>query len=173
MLSLRSEAEDFPQSSAQARPTTPSAARSKVPSVRPYTGSYVAGRTTEQTQWFRFESCWSPPLGTASRPPIRSLPAHPTGVEPRLEPGEFYHSKADCVASQVRLFGTEVPEGINYAQKRKNSRGVLGLLNTAELCAGNTERKQRGLNQFREKLGGLRLLTGLALYKALGKSSAG
>ena len=33
MLSLRSEAEDFPQSSAQARPTTPSAARSKVPSA--------------------------------------------------------------------------------------------------------------------------------------------
>ena len=55
--------------------------------------------------------------------------------------GEFFHTKAGCVASQVRLFGTEVPENINYAQKRKNSRGVLGLLNTAELCAGNTERK--------------------------------
>ena len=33
MLSLQSEAEDFPLSSAQARPTTPSAARSKVPSA--------------------------------------------------------------------------------------------------------------------------------------------
>ena len=59
-----------------------------------------------------------------------------------IKVGHIYHSKAGCVASQVRLFGTEVPEGINYAQKRKNSRGVLGLLNTAELCAGNTERKQ-------------------------------
>ena len=30
-------------------------------------------------------------------------------------------------------------------------------------------REEKGPNQFREKLGGLRLLTGLALYKALGK----
>ena len=54
----------------------------------------MAGRTTEQTQWFRFESCWSPPLGTASRPPIRSLPAHPTGVEPRLEPDRNFRLHA-------------------------------------------------------------------------------
>ena len=65
----------------------------------------------------------------------------PPGLSRDLEPGHTYHTKAGCVASQVRLFGTEVPENINYAQKRKNSRGVLGLLNTAELCAGNTERK--------------------------------
>ena len=52
MLSLRSEAEDFPQSSAQARSTTPSAARLKVLSALGEAGSYVAGRTTEQTQWF-------------------------------------------------------------------------------------------------------------------------
>ena len=30
-------------------------------------------------------------------------------------------------------------------------------------------REEKGPNQFREKLGGLRLLTGLALYKAPGK----
>ena len=59
----------------------------------------------------------------------------------KLGGSHISHTKAGCVASQVRLFGTEVPENINYAQKRKNSRGVLGLLNTAELCAGNTERK--------------------------------
>ena len=45
--------------------------------------------TTKQTQWLRFESCWSPPLGTVSRQQ-HSLPEHPTGVEPKLEPGENF-----------------------------------------------------------------------------------
>ena len=66
---------------------------------------------------------------------------HPVNCKGTHKEVKNFHTKAGCVASQVRLFGTEVPENINYAQKRKNSRGVLGLLNTAELCAGNTERK--------------------------------
>ena len=49
--------------------------------------------TTKQTQWFRFESCWSPPLGTVSRQQ-HSLPEHPTGVEPKLEPDRNFRLHA-------------------------------------------------------------------------------
>ena len=44
----------------------------------------------------------------------------------------------------------------------------LACLTRPNYVQGHREKALR-LNQFREKLGGLRLLTGLALYKALGK----
>ena len=55
--------------------------------------------TTKQTQWLRFESCWSPPLGTVSRQQ-HSLPEHPTGVEPKLEPDRNFHTPAWTVMPQ-------------------------------------------------------------------------
>ena len=96
MLSLRARPKTFHNPQLMRGRQHPQQRGRKFPqhSARPYTGSYVAGRTTEQTQWFRFESCWSPPLGTASRPPNSSLPAHPTGVEPRLEPDRNFRLHA-------------------------------------------------------------------------------
>ena len=50
-------------------------------------------------------------------------------------------SRERSVASQVRLFGTEVPEKVKLCtEKLKVSLGVLGLLNTAVIRAGITER---------------------------------
>ena len=55
------------------------------------------------------------------------------------------HTKADCVASQVRLFGTEVPEGINYAQKRKTLEVSLACLTRPNYVQGTPRESIEGL----------------------------
>ena len=124
MLSLRARPKTFHNPQLRRGRQHPQQRGRKFPqhSARPYTGSYVAGRTTEQTQWFRFESCWSPPLGTASRPPNSSLPAHPTGVEPRLEPGEFFTRKR--AASLARL-GSSEPKFRKVLTMPMHGKGAL------------------------------------------------
>ena len=57
--------------------------------------------------------------------------------------GSHISLESGCVASQVRLFGTEVPEGINYAQKRKTLEVSLACLTRPNYVQGHREKALR------------------------------
>ena len=152
MLSLRARPKTFHNPQLMRGRQHPQQRGRKFPqhSARPYTGSYVAGRTTEQTQWFRFESCWSPPLGTASRPPNSSLPAHPTGVEPRLEPGRtFSHPLSPrCRVNRRKFDSCRAPTdqlGAPRQAKSSHSRCLTATLDHATSVQRNAGQREPSL----------------------------